>query len=412
MPLPAAGRPSPEILDELRQLQGGDVDWRSGRAFSLAYEAGDDVHEIGREAASMYLSTNALNPVAFPSLRRLQADVVGWVADLLHGGEEAAGFVTVGGTESILLTVKDARNRAREHGITEPQMVLPTTAHAAFTKASQYFGVEAVRVPVGEDFRADAGAMAAAVGDRTALVVASAPAYPQGVMDPVADIAALAADGGFNCHVDACMGGMTLPFLEELGRTVPPWDFRVPGVTSISVDLHKYGYAPKGIGVIVHRNRELRRHQTFVTDDWLGGFYASPGILGTRGGGPIAGAWAVMRHLGREGYVRLTADARAATEDLLSGLRATPGIGVLGEPDATHAAFTCTDVDAFALGEALFARGWFLDQQAPPRSLHATVSAVHRSVIPAFMDDLRACLDELRAAGEGEAEQTPYASID
>ena len=412
MALPSAGRPGADVIEELRALQDGDVDWRGGRVFSLAYDAGDEVYEIGREAASLYLSANALNPVAFPSLRKLQSDLVGWVADLLHGGDEAAGFATAGGTESILLSVKAARNRGRERGVTEPQMVLPTTAHAAFTKASQYFGVEAVRVPVGDDYRADGRAMAAAVSDRTVLVVASAPAYPQGVVDPVADVAALAADGGFNCHVDACMGGMTLPFLEELGRPVPQWDFRVPGVTTISVDLHKYGYAPKGIGVIVHRDRELRRHQTFVTDDWLGGFYASPGILGTRGGGPIAGAWAVMSHLGREGYLRLTAVAREATEELLAGLRATPGVVVLGEPDATHAAFTCTDVDAFALGEALFARGWFLDQQAPPRSLHATVHAGHRGVVGDFLTDLRSCLEELRTDGTGEAEQTPYASME
>ena len=411
---PKTGRPVDEVLHELEERKGGDVDWRGGKVFSLAYDAGDEIYDLAVEASSKYLSTNALNPMAFPSVGRMQSEVVAMMADLLHGGPEASGFMTTGGTESILMAVKAAKMRAKaERGITAPEMVLPTTAHAAFTKGAEYFGVKAIRVPVGPDYRADADAMAAAITDDTVLVVASAPQYPQGVIDPVEAVAALAEERGINCHVDACMGGVTLPMLERLGYPIPPFDFRVPGVTSMSVDLHKYGYTAKGASVIVHRSKNLRRYQTFTTDDWLGGFYASSGVLGTKSGGPIAAAWAVLQHVGEEGYLRLTRAARSAAEELIAGLRAEPGVEVLGEPEATLVAFTVTDADTFAVGNALFARGWFCDQQGPPPSLHCTVNAVHAEPgrIAAFLDALRESLAEVRAAAS-TGEQMPYASLE
>ncbi len=411
MPLPARGADASALLVELGARQARDVDWKSGRAFSLAYYAGDDVYDLAQRAYAKYLSTNALNVGAFPSLRGLQAEVVEMVSDLLHGGPEAAGFMTSGGTESILLAVKAARTRGRQRGIDAPEMVLPTTAHAAFEKGAEYFGVKSVRVPVGADFRADAAAMARALTPNTMLLVASAPAYPQGVIDPVAAIAALAAERDINCHVDACMGGITLPMMERLGYPIPPFDFRVPGVTSISVDLHKYGYTAKGAAVILHRTKALRKHQTFVTDNWLGGLYASSGLLGTKGGGAIAAAWAVMRYLGEEGYLRLTRVAREATEALVAGLRATPGVVVLGEPEATLVAFTFTDADAFAVGDALGQRGWHVDQQQPPPSLHCMVNAVHAPVIAEFLRALHSALAAVRASGSTAA-QKAYGALE
>jgi sphinganine-1-phosphate aldolase len=410
MPLPRSGVPAAEILEQLTVLQSRDVDWKSGRAFSLAYHAGPDVLALATEVLGRFQSTNALNAAAFPSLRTMQAEVVAMVADLLHGGPEAAGFMTSGGTESILMAVKAARTRGRARGIRAPEMILPTTAHAAFEKGAEYFGVKSVRVAVRDDFRADAAAMAAAMTPETMLLVASAPTYPQGVVDPVGEIAALAAARDINCHVDACMGGVTLPMLERLGYAIPAFDFRVPGVTSMSVDLHKYGYTAKGASVILHRNKELRKHQTFVTDNWLGGMYASSGVLGTKSGGPIAAAWAVMRYLGEDGYLRLTRTARDATEALLAGLRALPGVRVLGEPDATLVAFAFDDADAFAVGDALAARGWVVDQQQPPPSLHCTVNAVHGPVIPELLADLRTVLGELRPGAS--AAQRAYGSLE
>ncbi len=411
MPLPKTGVPKDRLLADLEALQAHDVDWKSGRAFSLAYHAGEDVLEVAAAANARFLSANALNVAAFPSLRRMQSEVVAMVAELLHGGEAAAGFMTSGGTESILLAVKAARARGYERGVREPEMVLPSTAHAAFEKAALYFGVKSIRLPVGGDFRADAAAMRVRVSPNTVLVVASAPAYPQGVIDPVAEIAALAAEADINCHVDACMGGITLPMLERLGYRLEPYDFRVPGVTSISVDLHKYGYTAKGASVILHRNKDLRRHQTFTTDNWLGGFYASSGILGTRSGGPIAAAWAVMRYLGEDGYLRLTRVAKQATETLLAGLKDISGVRVLGNPEATLVAFALDGVDAFAVGERLGRGGWYVDQQKPPPSLHCTVNAVHGPVIGDFLDALRTAIDEVRAT-QASAAPAPYGTAE
>ena len=276
--LPEHGQPAEEVLARLEELRAGDVRWRDGRALTLAYTAGPEVQAVAEEAYRRYMTENALNTDAFPSLRRMQQDVVDIVAGWLHGGPEAAGFMTTGGTESILLAVKAARERGRaERGVERPNVVLPASAHAAFEKAAHYFGLESRRIPVRADWRADVEAMAAAIDDSTVLVVASAPQYPQGVIDPVAEIAALAAERDISCHVDACMGGVTLPYLARLGQDVPPFDFAVEGVTSMSVDLHKFGYTAKGASVIVHRTRALRRYQVFVTERWLGGTYGSSG---------------------------------------------------------------------------------------------------------------------------------------
>jgi glutamate/tyrosine decarboxylase-like PLP-dependent enzyme len=411
MPFPKTGRPATDLLSELDELRVNDIDWKHGHAFSLAYYAGDDVYALAQQAYAKFLSANALNVGAFPSLRKMQNDVVRWVVDLLHGGNEAAGFMTSGGTESLLMAVKAARTRGKQRGIVAPEMILPTTAHAAFEKGAEYFGVRSVRVPVRDDYRADPQAMANAITSNTVLLAASAPQYPQGVIDPVAEIAALALERDINCHVDACMGGITLPMMERLGYPIAPFDFRVPGVTSISVDLHKYGYTAKGASVIVHRTKELRQHQTFTTDNWLGGLYASSGVLGTKGGGPIAAAWAVMQYLGEEGYLRLTKSARQSLELLVAGLRRIPEVVVLGEPEVTLIAFTLRDVDVFAVGDALHRRGWFVDQQKPPPSLHCTVNAAHAAVIDEFLIALRQAIDEVHGVA-AKSDQKAYGSLE
>jgi len=337
---------------------------------------------------------------------------VRWTAELLHGPPGAAGFLTSGGTESIQCAVLAARERARqERGVTAPEIVLAASAHAAFHKSAHLFGMRTITTPVREDWTADVEAMAAAVGPDTALVVASAPTYPQGVVDPVPDIAALAASVGANCHVDACMGGFVLPFAERLGRAVPPWDFRVEGVHSISADVHKLGYAPKGASVILHRTRELRRYQTFVFDGWLGGLYASPNLQGTRSGAPMAAAWAVMRHLGVDGYVELTRRTLDAADRLREGIAAIDGVRVLGAGTFHCVAMAGegTDVDVFAVGDGLKDKGWHLDRQTPPDSLHATVSQGNA----ATMDDYLADLADAVAAQRRTADRsTSYATLE
>ncbi|MBI5090455.1 MAG: aspartate aminotransferase family protein [Actinobacteria bacterium] len=402
MALPIGGMGSDEIFSRLDAMRERDVRWREGRAFTLAYSAGPEVQAVAEEAYRRFSTENALNTDAFPSLRQLQADVVAIVGDWLEGGPEAAGFMTSGGTESILLAVKAARERGlAERGITRPNVVLPTSAHAAFEKGCHYFGLESRRVAVGADWRADVDAMSAATDDDTVLLVASAPQYPQGVIDPVAPIAALAAARDISCHVDACMGGVTLTYLARLGHPIPPWNFSVEGVTSISVDLHKYGYTAKGASVIMHRTKQLRGYQTYVTDNWLGGLYGSSGVLGTKSGGSMAAAWAVLHFLGDEGYRRVTAAARRACEQLAVAIDATDGLEVVARPDATLLAVRARDpddLDVFAVAAELWQRGWYVDRQGPPPSLHFTVNAVHEGRIEALVDDLRRSIDAVRAA--------------
>lgn len=416
MRLPPTGRSKDELLAELEAKRAGDVRWQEGRTFGMVYDAGPEAHEVLEAVAAMFLHDNALNTLAFPSLGEIQSEVVGITADLLHG-EGAAGFLTSGGTESILMAVKAARERGRaERGITAPEMVVPVSAHAAFHKAAHYFGITVRRVPVRDDWRADVDAAAELVGPDTVLVVGSAPQYPQGVIDPIPELAALAADVGANFHTDACMGGFVLPFLEELGHDVAPWDFRVDGVTSISADIHKLGYAPKGASVILHRDKGLRRYQTFVFDDWLGGFYASPNMQGTRAALPMACAWAILHHLGLEGYLRLTAATVDARARLVAGVRAVPGLVVLGEPEAHLCAITADPghpaaVDVFALGDALQRRGWFHDRQTPPDSLHATVSAGNAPVIDDYLTDLVDAVAEVQGARTDDR-STNYATLE
>jgi glutamate/tyrosine decarboxylase-like PLP-dependent enzyme len=408
-----------EVVAALTAKRANDARWQDGRTFGMVYDGGPEVHEVADAVASMFLHDNALNTAAFPSLAEIQSEVVRACSDLFHGGPEAAGFMTSGGTESILMAVKAARERGRaERGITEPEMVLAESAHAAFHKGAHYFGVKARKIAVGPDYRADVEAMAAAVNEHTVLVVGSAPQYPQGVIDPIPELAALAADAGANFHTDACMGGFVLPFMEELGEPVPPWDFRVPGVTSISADLHKLGYTPKGASVIIHRTKVLRRYQTFVFDDWLGGFYASPSMQGTRPALPMACAWAVLHHLGVEGYLRLTRTTIDTAQRMANGVRAIAGLRVVGNPEAHLVAIAAAPgedgtpaLDIFAVGDGLQARGWFLDRQAPPDSLHATVSPGNAPVIETFLRDLGEVVTALDGA-ETADRSTNYATLE
>lgn len=390
--LPLHGIPASQIVDDLESLRSNDVDWRGGRVFSLAYYAGAEAIAVAEDAYRRFSGENALSTDAFPSLRQMQSDVLSMVGPWLGADKDSAGFMTSGGTESILMVVKAARDQfALTGGVTAPNIVLPTSAHAAFEKACHYFGVESRRSEVGPDWRADIAAMEKLIDRNTVLLVASAPQYPQGVIDDVTGIGALAADHGINCHVDACMGGVTLAYLDKLGQILQPWNLLVPGVTSISVDLHKYGYTSKGASVVMYRNKQLRSHQGFFTDNWLGGMYASSGVLGTKSGGPIASAWAVLRHLGDDGYTTLTAHARQATEQLAEHIAGHQHLVLRAYPDSTLLSFGAADPSAlnvFAVADDLRSHGWYVDRQTPPDSLHCTVSAVHHNTIAEFIVDL------------------------
>ncbi|HLT70710.1 MAG TPA: aminotransferase class V-fold PLP-dependent enzyme [Acidimicrobiales bacterium] len=387
---PATGRPVDDLVAEIRAGRGDDADWRAGRTFSLVYNAADpELERLHEAVAHEYLHENYLNPFAFPSLLRMEREVVAMGADLLHGNPRA-GKLTSGGTESLFLAVQVARDHARaERGIAEPTIVLPETAHPAFAKACHYLDVTEVRVPVGPDGRADLAATAEAVDDRTALVVGSAPCYPYGVVDPIPELAALAAERGALCHVDACLGGWLLPFLERLGEPPPPWDMRVPGVTSLSADVHKYGWSFKGASLLLHRDEDLLKRQYFLFDGWPGGLYGSATTAGTRPAAPIAAAWATVRHLGMEGYLRLADQVRAASAALRAGIEAIDGLHVTGDPVPgvmEIAADPGSGIDIGAVGDVMDDRGWHLDRQQG--GLHAIVSPSHLGAADAFLADL------------------------
>ncbi|WP_328580830.1 pyridoxal phosphate-dependent decarboxylase family protein [Streptomyces sp. NBC_00370] len=404
------GRSAADVLAELRRLRDSDAPTRGGRTFAYVYDAGlEGLDELAAAAYTEYATVNGLDPTVFPSVARLENDLVRTVAALL-GAPGAQGTFTSGGTESILLAVKTARDHARSvRGVTAPQLVLPSTAHAAFHKAAHYLGLETVAVPVDPaTFRADADAVAAAITDRTALVVASAPSYAHGVIDPVADIAAAAAGRGVLCHVDACIGGWLLPYLRRAGREVPPFGLSVPGVTSLSVDLHKYAYADKGASVVLYRDAELRRYQYFAHAGWPGYPVVNPTVQGTKSGGLLAQAWAVLQHVGEDGYTALAARVAEASDRLLAGLRGVAGVQVLGEPAAGLVAFTVHGESAGAgpdlslllhLADEMRVRGWYLQPQLSfdglPPNLHLTLTPATVGQVDALVKDLA---DALRAA--------------
>jgi glutamate/tyrosine decarboxylase-like PLP-dependent enzyme len=399
MKIPATGRSADEILTELRGKNTADTKWREGRVFSLVYHAGEQHEKLLQQAHALYASTNLLNPMAFSSLKQMEREIVEMAAGLFHGPASAVGTVTSGGTESILCAVAAYRDRARRRKpwVLRPELVVPTTIHPAFDKAAHYFGVKLVKVPVGPDFRADVRAMAKAIGWRTIGLCASAPQYAHGVVDPIGELGKLAREKNLPLHVDACVGGFVLPWLEQLGRPVQLWDFRVPGVTSISADLHKFAYAGKGASVLVWRSIDDMRHQIFVATDFPGGIYASPTMLGTRPGGPIAAAWATLQSFGADGYRALTKQAADAADRLRAGIRAIPGLAVLGTSDSTIVAYTALGADVYALADRLEARGWTVDRQQRPASIHLTVTANHAQIVDDYLADLRAAHAEVRA---------------
>ena len=402
--LPQVGLSPEKVFQALEDLRVNDVAWREGRAFSLAYHAGAEAISVAEEAYRRFSGENALSTDAFPSLRQIQSDVVAMAGSWLGATSDSAGFMTSGGTESILMAVKAARDRLlKERAITQPNIVLPTSAHAAFDKACAYFGVESRRVAVGADWRADVSAMRTCVDSNTVLIVASAPQYPQGVVDDVTGIAQVAIDHNINCHVDACMGGVTLAYLSRLGEKIPAWNLEVPGVSSISVDLHKFGYTSKGASVIMYASKYLRSFQGFFTDNWLGGVYASSGMLGTKSGGAMASAWAVMHHLGEDGYLRLTREAREATLQIASFISSNDRLCLRAKPQTTLICFGAKDpaaLNVFAVADELARHGWYVDRQAPPDSLHCTVNAIHHDKILQFTHDLQLAINEVLATNK------------
>ena len=388
--LPKHGSSHDDVMARLKAMQVNDGDYHNARTWGLIYNAGPEVDAMVQAAGSHVMLENALNPFVFPSLKEMQRDIVAMSVGLLNGGDDAGGSMTSGGTESIFMAVKTARDKARaERGVRDAKMIMPRTAHPAFVKAAHLLDVEYVHMPFGDDLRTRADSLGGMIDDRTVLCVGSAPNYPFGMVDPIPEMAAVASAAGVPFHVDACLGGFMLPWLERLEYDIPPWDFRVPGVTSISADLHKYGYAIKGASVLLHRPKANMRHQVFMFGDWPGGIYGTQAFQGTKPATPIGAAWAVMHFLGEEGYLRLARETMDATERLRAGVAAIDGVHVWGEPDMTVMALGSHDHDILAVGDKLNERKWHFDRQERPDSLHLMASPRHKLVVDEFLEDLR-----------------------
>jgi sphinganine-1-phosphate aldolase len=396
-----------DLFAELAAFRTLDLPVRGGTTWAYVYDSGSDsAHDVGARAYAEMLDVNGLDPTAFPSVVALENSVVGTAARLLGGG---AGIFTSGGTESCLLAVKAARDAA---GVRDPEIVLPVTAHPAFHKAAHYFGLTVVPVPVSADFRASPEAVADAITDRTVLVVASAPSYPTGTVDPVPQIAAIAAERGVRCHVDACIGGWILPFLPD----APPFDLTVPGVTSLSVDLHKYAYAPKGASVLLFADRAARRKAWFAYAGWPGYPVLNPTMQSAKSAGPLGAAWAVLEHIGPSGYAELARAARTSLLTLADGVGKIDGLSVLGVPDTTLLAVAGSpDVDVFVVADELRHRGFYAQVQLSLGDVPPTLHFSSHGVSPATVDDLvtalAAATDAARALGPVRLSDTATAAL-
>ena len=421
MKIPQEGIAKEEIFKTLRGYKGKDLDWKSGRVMGFIYYPGEKAHDVIDEAYTMYLTENALDPTSFPSLLRLENEVVAMTADLLRGDKEVVGNFTSGGTESLILAVKTARDyaRATRPHIKEPEMVLPITAHASFYKAAHYLNVKPVVTPVHDhSFRAHVDAIRDAITENTILLVGSAPSYAHGVVDPIEEIGKLALENNLLCHVDACVGGIHLSYMRKMGFEVPDFDFTVPGVTSLSVDIHKYGYSAKGASVILHKNKDLRRHQMFACSRWTGYTVVNPAVTSSKTGGPMAAAWAVMKYLGDNGYMEIVREVMDATKLLIDGINQIEGLKVLGKPEMCMFAIASTseDINVYRLADELKKKNWYVQPQFrranSPSNIHISMSRSNVPMAQAFLKDFEETVEELRQQEVGSNVQELLAEIE
>ena len=410
---------SRDILGRLSALREADAPTHGGRVLSYVYDSGlAELDELAAEAIRIMQPVNGLDPTTFPSVASMERDIVRFARRMLHGGDDVVGTVTSGGTESCLLAVKTARDVWRSAGGTgTPRMVAPVTVHAAFSKAAHYFGVELDLVPVDADGQVDAGLMTERFGADVVLVVVSAPAYPHASLDPVAPVAAAASAAGIACHVDACIGGWVLPWWGAL----EPWDFAVPGVTSISADLHKFGYAPKGASVLLQRGRDRQRSQYFATRRWPGYPVVNATMLGSKSAGALAAAWAIVERLGESGFAELAASCRRSTDAVVAAIGAIDGLRVVGDPVGPLCAVATDEsvpadrrVDPHHWADRVRGHGWLLQMQPGlaqqdgvrlPHTTHLTITPVTESVLPALLVALESGADEVRGVPAATAAQ-------
>ena len=397
--LPAKGMSREDLLKELDTLEGmGEIDWEAGRVSGGLYNCNPELSRLNETVYGRFLWTNPLHPDVFPYVRKMEAEVVRWCCNLFHGGEESCGTMTSGGSESIMLAMKAYRQIGYEKGIRYPEIVVPATAHAAFMKAGEFFRMKVTRVPVDpHTCTVNLKAMARAISKDTIVVVGSAPPYPHGVIDPIQDIARLARSHGVYMHVDACLGGFLIAFMEKAGFPLEPFDFRVKGVTSISADTHKFGYCPKGTSVIMYSSPDLRHRQYFSETSWPGGIYATPILAGSRPGSLIASTWATMLFFGLDGYVEETRKVIETTRWIMAELRKVPGIYIMGSPQVAVFAMASKDFNIYQLNSTMIKKGWNLNALQFPPALHlcVTILTTKEGVAKKFVEDVKEATAEL-----------------
>ena len=409
--LPAHGRSWDEISAEMDEMAGADVKWRDGKTAVYVFNAGEDVSRVQKEAYSRFMSENGLGPMAFPSLKRMEDEVIGFALSLLNAPEGAGGAMTSGGTDSITMAVKTARDFARSEGKLKAgqrgSLVLPWSAHPAFDKAALMMDLEIRRVAVGPDYLADIDLMAGAIDETTIMMVGSAPCFPYGLIDPITELGALAEARGVWLHVDACVGGFFAPFARMNGADLPDFDFSVPAVKSMSADLHKYGYCAKGASSVLFRDDAFKAHMLFDVGDWPGGRMITPTLAGTRPGGAIAAAWAVMNYLGIEGYREKQGLVVKTREHIEAGVRAL-GFEIIGKPQLGLTGYTHNDLKMTAIWGKLFERGWFTSVVTKPKGVHLMLSPKHAEVADTYLNDLEWAKGEVAAGAKAPDREIRY----
>ncbi|MEE8347623.1 MAG: aminotransferase class V-fold PLP-dependent enzyme [Dehalococcoidia bacterium] len=417
--IPAAGRDRDGILAEMEEMRSlEDGGWKEGHASGCVYHGDNDHVDFLNKVYAINSQSNPMHADLWPSGVKFESEIVSMTANMLGAGqsgaepgtpEEICGVVSSGGSDSIQLAMKTYRDYARDkRGITRPEMVVPTTAHATFDKAAQYFDIEIIHVPIGDDFRADVAATEKAITDNTIVIVGSAPPFPHGLIDPIEELSELARARGIGFHTDACLGGFVLPWAEKLGYDVPPFDFRLPGVTSMSADTHKYGYAAKGTSVVLYRGQELRHYQYFTTTEWPGGFYCSPSFAGSRPGALSAECWAAMVSIGEEGYLDATRRILETATKIKEGLADIPELYVIGDP-LFVIAFGAKEMDIYKVMDAMTERGWSLNGLYKPACVHLCTTLRHAQpgVAERLIEDLKASVAHVKANPSAQGGQAP-----
>lgn len=397
--LPTKGLNQTDVMEKIKEYSTlGGVRWEDGKISGAVYSGEEELTKLLVKAYGEFAWTNPLHPDIFPGLRKMEAEVVRMCCALFHGGPNSCGTMTSGGTESILMACKAYREMAYDKGIKYPEILVPESAHAAFDKAANYFGLKIVHIPLNKDMQVDVKAMKRAISKNTAMLVCSAPQFPHGSIDPIEEVAELALKYKIPFHVDACLGGFLIVFMEKAGFPLSTrFDFRVNGVTSISADTHKYGYAPKGSSVILYSEEKYRQYQFFVAPDWQGGIYASPTISGSRPGGIIAACWATMMHKGEDGYVDATRRIISTTRFIVSELQKIEGIVIIGKPEVSVIALGSNVFDIYQLSNMLAAREWNLTILQYPSSIHICITLLHtnRGVAELFVKTVQECVTEI-----------------